>query len=131
MNNFIVEEYFITVQGEDYYSHYVIRKYDDNNKIEVLKDGKNSMKEIELEKVKDIKEKELIKKYITKIRSARLKYATSYLYSLLSRKIEVSLEELGDLEEVESYKINTRCYKVVRHYFNAKGKMFEKMFKDI
>ncbi len=130
MNNFIVEEYLITVKGEGYYSHYAIRKYD-NNKIEVLKDIKNSIKEVELENVKDLKEKELIKKYITKIQSARLKYATSYLYLLLSRKIEVNLKDFGDLEEVESFKTNTRCYKVCRHYFNAKGKMFEKMFKDI
>ncbi len=127
MDNFIVEEYVIYSIKKDLKRHYILKKYD-NEKISITRLTGNSKEEINLNDIESEFERKLIEKYVMKLTGAKLRYAAGYIYSLLSRKYVITLKEYGDVSQIKNFTYDGTIYKIVRYYFNAKGRLFKKMF---
>lgn len=130
-NNFVVEEYLINVTQNSSKSkrYYIIKKYSTNNE-EITLIENNTRLKIELQEIQIAQEREIVEKYLRKVSTAKLKYGTSYLNSLLKDKFTLNIVEFGNAKEVEYFIKEDKTYKIVRYYYDVKGNMFYKIMGE-
>lgn len=130
-NNFVVEEYLIYVaQNMDKSrKYYIIKKYS-NGEEDITLIENNIKTKIKLNEIISTEERDVIQKYLRKLSTAKLKYGTSYLNSLLRDRITLNIVEFGDAKEVDYFTKEDKTYKIVRYYYDVKGNMFYKIMGE-
>lgn len=130
-NNFIVEEYLINITQNlsKAKKYYIVRKYSrSDTQIQLIENNKKSI--IKLDNIESLEEREVVEKYLRKVSTASLKYATSYLNSLLRNRAILNIIDYGNAKEAESFTKEENHYKVVRYYYDVKGNMFYKIMGE-
>ena len=90
----------------------------------------NKKSKIKLDNIESLEEREVVEKYLRKVSTASLKYATSYLNSLLRNRAILNIIDYGNAKEAESFTKEGKHYKVVRYYYDVKGNMFYKIMGE-
>lgn len=129
MNIFVVEKYLVLVKNirTEIITTYSLEKY--SNGIVATKQINNNIEIIT--KLDDIKEKELFKvlsQLQEQIKRRNIRYAEKYILSFLKDGEVLDIGEYADKEELQSINTDNYQIKVVRSFYNAKGKMYEKIF---
>lgn len=127
-NNFTVEEYLINItRNSSKHKKYYIIKKKNSGSIEIFAIENNEKYKVQLDSINSQEERNVVERYLRKAKTARLKYGTSYLNSLLSRDTTLDLMKYGSAKEIECVKGEENLYRVVKYYYNVKGNMFYKI----
>lgn len=128
MNNFVVEKYlmYATDMHKGKVVFYIVEKRNITG-VTIKKITEDITETINIESIEDEFIKSNVKDLKIKAEVADIKYATKQLAALL-RNEELDIVKYGDVEEL--YNLSSEKYhiRVVRYYYNPKGKLFEKLF---
>lgn len=128
MNNFVIEQYLIYVtEKEKNNKQYYLLKKDDLSKITIFYITKGSRKKISLHDISSNEIYDVIKKYYNILKMTELRYATKYLSATLMRSNMLNMVEYGNAKECELDMNSEYNIRIVRYYYDAKGRMFTKM----
>ena len=128
MNNFVVEKYLIYVRdiqcGKTIF--YIIEKI--NVTCFAIKRIDNNQKEtICISDIEDKFVRENVKEINIKVNLAEIKYATKQLAALL-RKETLDIMKYGNVKEDSNISNNRYNIRIVRYYYDPKGRLFERLF---
>ncbi|MGN1013107.1 MAG: hypothetical protein ACI4ON_04690 [Clostridia bacterium] len=129
MNNYVVEQYLIYFKEKPNSKtcHYLIKKFNTGNIIISFISGKVRKDNIKLDDINNSILLRIIDKYYKILSIANLKYSEKYIGNTLIRTKNLNILEYANAKECEYLSDNKIIIRVVKYYYNAKGRMFTKL----